>query len=302
MLRTAAMGCVISLLVACVTSHTAQTVQTAHVKITYESEEDTRKHNIDAISSALRVGLPTYLKIVERRRLLQPSADGLSYSAADVEAILSELEQPLLRTLAENDVAALRDLVADNFAQIRKELNLPRAAASPDHEARLVAFRWAGEPALGARTAERASTDSALTRLQLLIERLMKLTTDHDLAVDLCVVSQPTGAIFRMSAPSLPELPYGTYTTGSVVNVSRGLYAYRVLENMHSRIPWKDTQGRSHEGGRLIQCEAPRPSDDWTCPEIDLWDDSRPVLDCDFSQFACRRRGLRKGECEEAKP
>jgi hypothetical protein len=270
---------VISLLVACVT---------AHVKITSESVEDARKHHIDAISTVLAAKLPAYLKLLEsRRRLLQPSADGLSYPAADVEALLSEMERPLLEALEDDDVAPLRDLIADKFAQARKELNLPRQAASHSYDVRLAAFRWAGEPSSGTRTVDRASTESTLTKLGLLAERVLKLAADRDLVVDLWVVSQPTGAVFRMNAPSLPDIPYGTYTMGRIVNVSRGRYYYFIA--------WKDSRG--------IGCTEPRPGA-LTCPAIDLWDDPRPVLDCDRSHrpWACRRRDLRKGECEEAKP
>lgn len=295
-LRTAATACVISLLVACVT---------AHVKMMTEIEGDARKHKIDAISAILTAKLPAHLKLLEsRRRMLQPSADGLSYMAADVEALLLELERPLLGALEDDDVSALRDLIADKFAQARKELNLPRAAASQKYEVGLAAFRWAGEPSPGIRTVDRASTESTLAGLRLLLQRLLKLAADRDLVVDLCVVTQPPGKFFYMNAPSLPERQYATYTTGRIVNVSRGLYAYLVVDNNEQGSSWKDTRGISHKDPRGIQCLAPRPGDVWTCPAIDLWDDPRPVLDCDFSHppWACRRRNLRKGECEEAKP
>src|SRR6185295_1208609 len=252
------------------------------VRMTQETEDDARKRHIDEISAALAEKLPSLQKLLETRRyLLQQSTDGPAYSASAVESLLSDVERPLLAALEHEDVAALRDMFILDFAKIRSELNLSRAAAAGGHGIQLVAFRW-GEPAAGAGTVDRAATESRLDWLLSQLKRLFTLATDRDLAVDLCAVSQPTGAAFVMNAPSLPEKPYGTQTVGSVSKVSRGYYGFKLTKQLTEKSELK------------TECPAPRPGDRWSCPPIDLWDDSRPVWECDLSQKACRRREREK--------
>lgn len=172
-------------------------------------------------------------------------------------------------------VAALLDRTEAGLMEI---LSYPELAAMRDHvrfvlrEARGESHGFREPPAIGrVMLAAYASDDSALDRVEQLIAKLLDLARKNDYVVNLCVTSLPEkGAHFDMEPESYPEGGSETVTAGRLVNIYRGRYVYQA----------------TLKRAKPIECRSPK---DRPCRPLDLVDDSRPLLVCDFDAGLCRR-------------
>jgi hypothetical protein len=116
-----------------------------------------------------------------------------------------------------------------------------------------------------------ATGESALDSVARLISQLLDLSKKNDYVVSLCVTSRPkNGARFDMEPESYAAGGKDTLTTGEIVNIYRGRYLYQA--NLDRRKP--------------IECRL-RPGS--SCRPLDLVDDGRPLLVCDFDAGLCSR-------------
>ncbi|MFL6292113.1 MAG: hypothetical protein ACJ759_14560, partial [Thermoanaerobaculia bacterium] len=115
---------------------------------------------------------------------------------------------------------------------------------------------------------------SALDQVDHLIARILELFNKNDLIVNLCVTSKPKlGARFSMAPESDAKGGKEALTAGEIVNAYRGRYTYS-----------------AKLARRRIECppKEDRASRD-PCQPLDLVDDSRPLLICDFEAGFCHR-------------
>jgi hypothetical protein len=237
-------------------------------------EEEVRRRQGVELAGRLTKILPGILKTFQARRRALPTVPGSSrYEAAAVESLLRETEGSLQRALEGDDFAPLRDYVSSVFNARRESLALPRQAHLPAPRGRrILRAAWSAET--GPAGIDRAAADSAFGELAGLIQKFFSRAKKRDLNVTLCVVSLPAGKTFTMSARSLPDKVYETYTNGEVIDAYRGIYDYEL--------------GAIHCG--------PPPK----CPPVDLWD-GLPVLECDLAIPACRPREHARGDCRRGR-
>jgi len=170
-------------------------------------------------------------------------------------ALLDRTEAGLMGILSYPELAAMRDHVREALRNARGELQGFQETAAVSR-VMLAAF---------------ASDDSALDTVGKLIARLLDLSRKNDLVVNLCVTSLPkAGAIFDMEPESYADGGRDTVTAGRLVNIYRGSYIYRATLKRAKPIECNSRKGRS-------------------CRPLDLVDDSRPLLVCDFDAGLCRR-------------
>jgi len=185
----------------------------------------------------------------------ESGAGGAAYATEDLSRLLSGAEGAVKQALGEPELTPLRD----------------RAA---------LAFRRA-RAALGGGQVERAAADHALDSLGQFLDQLAALAAKGPVAVELCVISKPEpGARFSLRPVGDPAAVKSLPATDGPINAVRGLYAYR-LE------PMPENRGKK---GKAIQCGwtgGGGGSGSDTC--LDLFDDAKTPLVCDFAQGSCAR-------------
>jgi hypothetical protein len=178
---------------------------------------------------------------------------GPAYAAEDLTRLLSRAEGSVRQALGDPELAPLHD----------------RAA---------LAFRRA-RAALGGGQVDRAAADRALDALGQFLDQLATLAKGPA-TVDLCVISKPDpGARFSLRPAGNPSAVKSLPATDGAITAVRGLYAYR-LE------PMPENRGSK---GKAIQCgwEGGAGGAADTC--LDLFDDAKTPLVCDFAQGSCAR-------------
>lgn len=207
-------------------------------------------HSRDAAREAARIAAEVAPRLAELQARFSRER-----AALPTAALLDRTEAELLGILSYPELAAMRDHVRDVFRNARGGLQ---------------GFRRT-PPAGRVMLAAYASDDSSLDSVAKLIARLLDLSRKNDFVVNLCVTSRPkAGARFDMEPESYADGGSETVTAGRLVNIYRGRYIYRATLKRAKPIECKSQKGRS-------------------CRPLDLVDDSRPLLVCDFDAGLCRR-------------
>lgn len=216
-----------------------------------------RLHSRDAAQEAARIAAEVGPQLAELQTRFSRERAALPRPAppAAAAALLDRTEAELLGILSYPELAAMRDHVRAVLRNARGGLQGLKAVPAAGR-VRLAAF---------------APDESALDTVAGLIARLLDLSRKNDYVVNLCVTSLPKiGARFDMEPESYPDGGSETVTTGRLVNVYRGRYIYRATLKRAKRIECGTPKGRS-------------------CRPLDLVDDSRSLLVCDFDAGLCRR-------------
>jgi hypothetical protein len=245
-----------------------------------DEEGEARKRRADQIAAELVEILPGVFEKFQARRRLPPVASGHAYQASAVESLLADTEAELKRTLDGEELAPLRDHVTWVFDLVRGRLRLPRQAGFPSSQGpRILLAAWSA--ATGRDEVDRSTADNAFDQISALIRKIFRRSKARELTVSLCVMSHPHGLKFTMSAASLPDKVYETYTDGEVLNAYRGLYSFNLGDRLH--------------------CGPQKNGEPTLCQGLDLWD-SPPVLDCNLlGPYACRHRERERGDCKGQK-
>jgi hypothetical protein len=194
----------------------------------------------------------------KRRALPRPAPP------AAVTRLLEGTEAALLEILSYPELAAMRDHVRAVVREARNGLAESRGS-STSHAVVLAAYRFAQSGS--------GKGESGLDSISRLLDRLIDLAKKNDYVVSLCVISVPKGgARFDMEPESYAAGAKDVLTTGEIINIYRGRYVYRAKP----------------AAGKPIECR-PRPGSANPCRPLDLVDDSRPLLVCDFAAGLCSR-------------
>lgn len=184
--------------------------------------------------------------------------DCLGARRCSAEEFLRTTESDLLGTLEAPELAALRDWAQEGFREAREDF---AAAATP------------GPRPASLRREDEDDLVGLFEKVLELVSGPREMAEKNALLTDLCVVSKPVdGAWFELWPSSQPERTKGRATAGELVNVYRGLYAFRVERQGYPTIVC-DVRG----GGR-------------SCPRLDLVEDPQPVFECDLRAGRCSRQ------------
>jgi hypothetical protein len=164
-------------------------------------------------------------------------------------------------------------LLAGASGEVQKALGEPELTPLRDHAA--LVFRRA-RTALGTGgQVDKATADRALEPVGQFLDQLAALAAKGAVTVDLCVISKPEpGARFALRPAGDPAAVKTLPATDGPITAVRGLYAYR-LEPV--------TKGK----GKPIACGWDGGASAEAC--LDLFDDGKTPLVCDFAAGACQR-------------
>jgi len=183
-----------------------------------------------------------------------------AYSADEVGKLLSGTEAAVQKALGEPELKALSDRSAFVFRRARTTLGSLGSVGST-----------------GQGQAEKAAADSALDPVGSFLDQLAALAGKGAVTTDLCVISKPDpGARFSIRPASDPAAVKTLLATDGPLTAVRGLYAYRLEPAPGAK-------------GKAIQCgwDTGSSAAGDTC--LDLFDDAKTPLVCDFAQGTCQR-------------
>lgn len=240
-----------------------RTIRIAHGS----SKADERGRLALKVAGRLVTTLPKlYQDFQAQRNLLHRGADG-TYLEDELARLLDFSEASLQKQLKGDELAPLRDHVAAVFQETRDDLGLsPKSARVSPLPVRIVLASMRPVPVELAAVEERLDrkvVDPELNVIAVLIRDLGDRMARKDLTVDLCVVSDPTGAKVLLRARSGKSIEKQK-TIARFENLFRGRYCYEV-------------QGK----GFKIPCGA-APED-----QINIYDKRQPVLECERSDQDC---------------
>jgi hypothetical protein len=184
-----------------------------------------------------------------------------AYSADEVAKLLAGTEAAVQKALGEPELKPLGDRSALVFRRARTALG--------------------SLGNLGGGQAEKAAADRALEPVGPFLDQLAALAGKGAVTTDLCVISKPDpGARFAIRPASDPSAVKTLPATDGPLTAVRGLYAYRL----------EPVPGAK---GKAIQCgwdNGSAPADAANADAcLDLFDDAKTPLVCDFAQGACQR-------------
>jgi hypothetical protein len=235
------------------------------------------------LSALLEQRLPKVLKDFSAiRNHLQREEPGATYTVGGTNRALSTVQSSLESALVEPELAALRDHMALLFLTARSDLRIGGAQVTTGP--RVISILASRSPLITEAPARIAKdrAESWFDRIDTLAQKILESARKKTISTKLCVVSRPAGAKFLMHPPSRPERLFETGTAGELP-AYRGVYAYEL----------------SLKGFRTLKCQ-PLPGELRSdCAFLDLWDDPRPVLDCDLSRGDCRRRERAASACQD---
>ncbi len=208
-------------------------------------------HSRDAVQEAARIAAEVAPQLAAWQARF--SRERAALPPGGEAALLDRTEAGLMGILSYPELAAMRDYVRNVLRDARRDLQGFQETTA------------AGRVMLAAF----ASNDSALDTVAKLIARLLDLSRKNDYVVNLCVTSLPkSGAHFDMEPESYPDGGSDTVTAGRLVNIYRGSYIYRA----------------TLKRAKPIECKSGR-----SCRPLNLIDDPRTLLVCDFNAGLCRR-------------
>jgi hypothetical protein len=176
-----------------------------------------------------------------------PSPQGGGYEPQKVYFLLDQMEQKVIAALAGPELVAMRDYVHDLCAKARAEIAaLPLVAAGRPPAARLARAVFRGTPPAAVSPAaapgekrlrvaraepapghlDKGAVDGVWARLWDKIAIIEFDAKKLDLQLDLCVKSDPEGAVFSMNPVSYKRSGGELQTNRLKPQVWRGLYQY----------------------------------------------------------------------------
>jgi hypothetical protein len=186
------------------------------------------------------------------RQGLTPAESGTgtpAYAADEVAKVLATAEGAVQKALGDPELAALRDRAVQAFRRART--------------------------GLGGGQVAKDTADAALGPLGQFLDQLAALAAKGPVTVDLCVISKPEpGARFSLRPAGDPGAGKTLPATDGTVTAVRGLYVYRL----------EPVEGAK---GKVIQCGWDGGANTAGC--LDLFDDPKTPLVCDFAQGSCKR-------------
>ncbi|HEV7519143.1 MAG TPA: hypothetical protein VGR07_22870 [Thermoanaerobaculia bacterium] len=181
-----------------------------------------------------------------------------AYSSDEVAKLLAGVEAAVQKALGEPELKPLSDRTALVFRRARTALGNPGN--------------------VGQGQAEKATVDHALEPVGQFLDQLAALAGKGAVTTDLCVVSKPApGARFSIRPASVSAAVKTLPATDGPITAVRGLYVYR-LE------PVPGSKGKAIQCGWDTGAGTASPE-----PCLDLFDDAKTPLVCDFAQGACQR-------------
>lgn len=195
----------------------------------------------------------------------------LNRGSCSPRQFLAATESAELRILAAPELAALRDWVQEGYRDAERQLASGGADAA--------GARYRAVALHEGETRVQSASDSGLVALvRGLVSGPRELAENDDLITDICVVSTPSEAAFRMWPSSEPDLIEAeTRTTGRVVNVHRGSYAFRLTK-----------------GSLVYECPGNQ-----ACGKLDLVKDPLPVFNCSLNERVCKRQATLVEGCRD---
>lgn len=186
---------------------------------------------------------------------------------------LSSTEATELEILAAPELAALRDWVREGYRTAEQQLESGGTGGAP---ASAGGFRPVALHA-GETRVQSPPAGGLVAWVRGLIGRPRELAESNDLITNICIVSTPSEAAFRMWPSSDPARTSETRTTGRVTNAYRGSYAFAITK-----------------GPVSYECPGqPR------CAKLDLVNDPQPVFNCSLSDRVCRRQATAVKGCND---
>jgi hypothetical protein len=180
-----------------------------------------------------------------------------AYATPEVGKLLGSAQEAAQKALGEPELAPLKDRTALIFRRARAALGGSGGGGQID----------------------KAAADRALEPIGQYLDRLAALAAQGPVTVDLCVISKPEpGARFSLRPASNPSAVKILPATDGPITAVRGLYAYR-LE------PGPGAKGKPIECGWASSATPPAAGEG--C--LDLFDDGKTPLVCDFAQGTCQR-------------
>lgn len=206
-----------------------------------------------ALAAAIAPRLAELERWFERRR-----AEGLR-DPRSARRLVDRTEERLLEILEADELTALRDLVQQEIALARTWTEEARrrdqVASTLPAGLRLASVRPVSQLA---RLPVRSLLADALDRVGGLLGLVHRRAAAADLLVDVCVVSDPTGAAVELYPSTDPQDLRSTRTDAVLQHVYRGGYSYVV----------------TRDGYRTSRCIRP-------C-YFDLLHPRQPLLECDL--------------------
>jgi hypothetical protein len=182
-------------------------------------------------------------------------AGGSAYSGEDLGKLLAGAEGAVRKALAEPELTPLRDRAALVFRRARAALG-------------------------GGGQVEKAAADSALEPVGQFLDQLAALAGKGPVTTDLCVISKPEpGGRFSIRPPGDSATVKTLPATDGPLTAVRGLYAYRLEPAPGGK-------------GKAIQCgwsTGPAGAGSGADACLDLFDDAKTPLVCDFAAGSCAR-------------
>jgi hypothetical protein len=162
-------------------------------------------------------------------------------------------------------------LLATAQGAVQKALGDPELAPLRDRAA--LVFRHARTALGGGGQVEKTAAEGALEPVGQFLDQLAALAGKGPVTTDLCVISKPEpGARFSIRPAGDPTAVKTLPATDGPLTAVRGLYAYRLEPAPGSK-------------GKPIECGWTGGAD--SC--LDLFEDAKTPLVCDFAQGSCAR-------------
>ncbi len=164
-------------------------------------------------------------------------------------------------------------LLTGTLGAVQKALGEPELAPLRDRAAMVISRARTAVGSGG--QADKATADRALDPVGSFLDQLAAMAGKGAVTVDLCVISKPDpGARFAIRPAGDPAAVKTLPATDGPITAVRGLYAYRLEPVPGSK-------------GKAIQCGWDGGASAEAC--LDLFDDGKTPLVCDFAQGACQR-------------
>ena len=160
-------------------------------------------------------------RLAELERWYERQIPGMSTNPRRASRVLQRTESRLLDILDAPELAPMRDLV-------QYELAAAQGAVRQAAEAAAARGRIHGDVRLAQSSPSGGSLSRAIRFVGSLIDLLRRRAESNDLLVDVCFLSEPEGASVALHPVIDPQDVRETRTQGTIPNVWRGRYSYRV--------------------------------------------------------------------------
>lgn len=239
--------------------------------VTVLGESDQSDTQIAAQAAALAASIASRLRDLEGS--LGNWEECLNKGTCSRRKFLSSCQATELEILAAPELAALRDWVREGYRTAELQLESGGTGGTPSSSG---GFRPVALHA-GQTRVQSPPAGGLVAWVRGLVSRPRELAESNDLITNICIVSTPSEAAFRMWPSSDPARTSETRTTGRVTNAYRGSYAFAVTK-----------------GSVSYECPGQQ-----RCAKLDLVNDPQPVFNCSLSDRVCRRQATASKGCDD---